>query len=296
MSMTSDERSIHDTIITNTDRRHITEATGYSRSALEVQVLLTQYARKLQRNRYGLILGREGILEQFRCDVPIVLGRQNSELSKDDFFNLKPFGAENLGVSRIHARLYYEDDSLYAEDMNSRNGTFINGEQINTFEPRELKHGDRLRFGNLMTVVVFAEDAPRSASVLHLTAAIATEDSLQFLTEQLTPYLLALAEVQRVFLGISTLSADLTKQPPVRYGEMTLSNTAAIIQAENIFEAVMFIEGLQEAQQREPYRPVEDLVQEIADVDDLMDEDPSAVEKLAALAKQMLGTRIILTS
>ena len=50
------------------------------------------------------------------------------------------------GVSRNHARISREDDRYYIEDLNSRNGTYLNGELLAYKEKRPVKPGDHLRF------------------------------------------------------------------------------------------------------------------------------------------------------
>ena len=50
------------------------------------------------------------------------------------------------GVSRSHARITREEDAYYIEDLNSRNGTCLNGELLLYRQKRRLKSGDHLRF------------------------------------------------------------------------------------------------------------------------------------------------------
>jgi predicted component of type VI protein secretion system len=67
-------------------------------------------------------------------------------------------------ASRHHAAISPEPGGFALQDMNSRNGTFVNGKKLD--EPRLLKDGDRLRVAN--TVLVFRWDpgpsAPASAT------------------------------------------------------------------------------------------------------------------------------------
>jgi len=48
-------------------------------------------------------------------------------------------------VSTVHARLFRRGDELFVEDLGSRNGTFVNGEQVTA--PTRIKRGDRVQFG-----------------------------------------------------------------------------------------------------------------------------------------------------
>jgi pSer/pThr/pTyr-binding forkhead associated (FHA) protein len=52
---------------------------------------------------------------------------------------------EDQFVSTVHARLFRRGDDLFVEDLGSRNGTFVNGEQVRA--PTRLKRGDRVQFG-----------------------------------------------------------------------------------------------------------------------------------------------------
>ena len=55
-------------------------------------------------------------------------------------------------VSTVHARLFRRGDDLYVEDLGSRNGTFVNGGQVQT--PTKLRRGDRVQFGQTVAEVV----------------------------------------------------------------------------------------------------------------------------------------------
>ena len=59
---------------------------------------------------------------------------------------------DDLSVSRLHARIVKETDGYYLEDMNSTNGTFKNGLQLQPYEKRKLEEGDEITLGK-MTVI-----------------------------------------------------------------------------------------------------------------------------------------------
>lgn len=60
-------------------------------------------------------------------------------------------------VSRMHARLRRQGNSLVLEDVGSRNGTSVNGVRIHS--PHTLSANDRISFGNIMVRLV-TEDRP----------------------------------------------------------------------------------------------------------------------------------------
>ena len=72
-------------------------------------------------------------------------------------------------VSRKHARIGYEDDHMFIEDLGSTNGTFVNGEKI---KHARLKEGDRILIGTSILKVIVQENAPEhSRPNLEIVAA-----------------------------------------------------------------------------------------------------------------------------
>jgi hypothetical protein len=56
-------------------------------------------------------------------------------------------------VSRRHAELEVRPDGFLARDLGSSNGTFINDQRLQPHAPRLLRPGDRLRVGNVLTLL-----------------------------------------------------------------------------------------------------------------------------------------------
>ncbi|MCD7884421.1 MAG: DUF6382 domain-containing protein [Lachnospiraceae bacterium] len=52
-------------------------------------------------------------------------------------------------VSRMHARIQIREGLCFLKDMNSKNGTFVNGERLNPQEEREIKEGDTVSFADV---------------------------------------------------------------------------------------------------------------------------------------------------
>lgn len=62
---------------------------------------------------------------------------------------------ENSTISGRHARLTYHHGQWWVEDLNSTNGTFLNGQLVDA--PMVLTSGDELRFGQIQMQVSLAD-------------------------------------------------------------------------------------------------------------------------------------------
>lgn len=85
----------------------------------------------------------------------LVVGRSDSSVRAD--IDLSEFGAATMGVSRMHLTLHYDPktSTLSVTDMNTVNGTFVNGMKLLPNEVRVLRHGDELRLGQLTLMAHF---------------------------------------------------------------------------------------------------------------------------------------------
>ena len=62
---------------------------------------------------------------------------------------------EDLAVSRLHASIISMGNGNYAlRDEGSANGTKVNGQAVNKYQPYPLQEGDKIQLGQ--TVLVFA--------------------------------------------------------------------------------------------------------------------------------------------
>jgi pSer/pThr/pTyr-binding forkhead associated (FHA) protein len=62
---------------------------------------------------------------------------------------------DNQAISGSHARIFQEDQTYFIEDLNSLNGTFLNGQKVSKYA---LKHGDIILIGN--HTIEFMSDKP----------------------------------------------------------------------------------------------------------------------------------------
>ena len=113
-------------------------------------------------------LGPEGVLilqvganltpAMFRIKVKkeIVLGRVTDFSEGVTYINLTPYGADEGGVSRRHARLMRDTNAIYLMDLNSTNGPRLNGEPLTASTERRVQDGDEIMLGRLRLYIYFA--------------------------------------------------------------------------------------------------------------------------------------------
>ena len=70
-------------------------------------------------------------------------------------FDLTPYNAVQKGVSRNHAKISRDRELLHVTDLDSTNGTYLNGFRLIAHQERILRSGDELTLGRLAVVVKF---------------------------------------------------------------------------------------------------------------------------------------------
>ena len=71
---------------------------------------------------------------------PVYIGKMKGE--SDIFLN-------SPTVSRMHAMIIQNDQGCSVKDLNSRNGTFCNGERLRPQEQRTIQEGDIIAFAEI---------------------------------------------------------------------------------------------------------------------------------------------------
>ncbi len=101
-----------------------------------------------------LIVESGGERRELKVTGPVTIGRSPTATLQIDANTL----------SREHTQVFLQGGRLFVRDLESKNGTYLNGDLIRGAEP--LKHGDRIRIGPavVVTVVMEAGDAPAPAA------------------------------------------------------------------------------------------------------------------------------------
>ncbi|GBD09901.1 FHA domain-containing protein FhaB [Candidatus Thermoflexus japonica] len=92
-----------------------------------------------------------------RPDQEVLVGRLDVGRGIFPHVDLTPDGGLEGGVSRRHARIFFQNDQFYIEDLGSTNGTYLNGVRLDPYSPRPLGDGDELRLGQISIRVEFMQ-------------------------------------------------------------------------------------------------------------------------------------------
>jgi DNA-binding winged helix-turn-helix (wHTH) protein len=124
-------------------------------------------------------------------------------------------------VSRQHVRIYKEGGKYYVEDLESKNGTWLNGNQFKGV--RQLSDGDELHLALAVRVQFMGSSA---------TAPLPFEPP-----QTISGRLRLDREARRVFIGDTELDPPLSL-PQYRLLEMLYNNTGRICTREQVVETV----------------------------------------------------------
>jgi pSer/pThr/pTyr-binding forkhead associated (FHA) protein len=80
----------------------------------------------------------------------IVIGREDAVSNIYPDVDLTPHGGEEGGVSRLHARIFYDNGQYMLEDENSTNFTFLNRQKLPGKTPTPLHDNDEIRLGRVL--------------------------------------------------------------------------------------------------------------------------------------------------
>ena len=94
-----------------------------------------------------LVIGETGECVEVFVSRPIIIGRSDEDKQVD--VDLTHKGAYRLGLSRQHMQLAPAGENIVATDLNSRNGSKINGQSMCPMQPYAIHSGDTLQLSGL---------------------------------------------------------------------------------------------------------------------------------------------------
>ncbi len=105
--------------------------------------------------RLRFIVKETSVEFEVKVRLYMVIGRVTNSRDRKVDIDLTPHARHEHGISRFHSYIQVVDNRISITDMNSTNGTYINGDLLQTGTPYRLRHGDNIRFGGLELKVLF---------------------------------------------------------------------------------------------------------------------------------------------
>jgi hypothetical protein len=104
-----------------------------------------------------LVVHIQGAVEPLVLQVisDLIFGRKSRNVNQEPDVDLTPFHALEKGVSHVHTLIEYHEQSLLLTDLDSRNGTYLNGERLTPHNKYILHDGDEIRMGKLTVHTYF---------------------------------------------------------------------------------------------------------------------------------------------
>ncbi|MEL6272566.1 MAG: FHA domain-containing protein [Chloroflexota bacterium] len=107
--------------------------------------------------RIGLHLVDADHTLEIEIGAAVTLGRQGLDTFDYPHHNLTQYGAQQAGVSRVHARLSVTKQGVAIHDLSSTNGTLLNGYRLEPFTDVSLQDGDEIELGRLRIRITFMD-------------------------------------------------------------------------------------------------------------------------------------------
>jgi len=103
---------------------------------------------------FGLRVMKTGDMVSLAGRDNYTLGRSAGSQAIVPDVDLDIYGAKDQGISRLHAEIRMDKSGVHVVDLDSVNGTLINGKRIEPQSPHELHNKDIVQLGHMQLQVV----------------------------------------------------------------------------------------------------------------------------------------------
>ena len=118
---------------------------GFSGAVKKIADVRNQYIKKVSPDSVSRVtlrgINTPGELEFLISQKEFIIGKNRQ--SVDGLIDFSKY------VSKMHCRIAVEEDTCYITDLNSANGTFINGVRLKKDEKRTLSNGDKVTLADI---------------------------------------------------------------------------------------------------------------------------------------------------
>jgi pSer/pThr/pTyr-binding forkhead associated (FHA) protein len=109
-------------------------------------------------HRLRFSLTDETIVAEVTLDQEIVIGRRARSSDPAVAVDLEGFDGHQQGVSRVHAMVAVLRDEIIVQDLQSINGTHINGQRLIPLKKYPLRNGVELAVSSLKLIITYIHD------------------------------------------------------------------------------------------------------------------------------------------
>lgn len=105
---------------------------------------------------YTTLRGAQLVLQGGAVTLPlpaaaqVFVGRADAMSQFYPDIDLTTYNGLEQGVGRRHLRLFVQNGQVYVEDLDSTNGTFLNGQKLAAHSVQLVRNGDEVRLGRLV--------------------------------------------------------------------------------------------------------------------------------------------------
>lgn len=141
-------------LLSTAQRRETTaslnKAGSDSLSNVEELAPITIPAPSMVERAVAFVVINSGRRIRLNANEELLVGRKDNQRGIYPDVDLGLDGGYDAGVSRRHAILAPQAAGFALEDLNSANGTFVNGRRLEPQTPTLISHGDEVKFGTLI--------------------------------------------------------------------------------------------------------------------------------------------------
>ncbi len=124
-----------------------------------------------------LLISNDGTVQKYRLSGRQIFGRPSQQENPE-------LAVQNQSVSRRHGEFIVNSDSHMYRDLNSKNGTLLNGEKLVPMRLYDLHDGDMLRISSSVSLVYFDKDYTEKQDAEEGTAIYLKRDKVTHNTEE----------------------------------------------------------------------------------------------------------------
>ena len=103
---------------------------------------------------FGLRVMKTGDMVSLAGRDNYTLGRSAGSQAIVPDVDLDTYGAQDQGISRLHAEIRLDKSGVHVVDLDSINGTLVNGKRIEPQQPHELRNKDIVQLGHMQLQVI----------------------------------------------------------------------------------------------------------------------------------------------